>query len=122
MEMHGDDEFALAFDYASGGTAERVQNPLWRIKEMFFGARLRRSVAIVKAFGKRIVDSAVDDREKGQSAATATSGGSGTHEKLDQISGSLIQSLLDSIGDREMVADAALNYLSAGVYPFLFPR
>lgn len=115
--MHGDDEFTLAFDYASGGTAERVQNPLWRITEIFFGAGLRRSVAVVKAFGKRIVDSAVEDREKGQFAVTTTDGGTGSHEKLDQISGSLIQSLLESLGDREMVADAALNYLSAGVYP-----
>ncbi|ROW08218.1 hypothetical protein VMCG_03085 [Cytospora schulzeri] len=114
MDMHGDDEFTLAFDYASGATAERVQNPLWRITEIFFGAGLRRSVAVVKAFGKRIVDSAVDDREKGQSNVTATNGESGNYERLDQISGSLIQSLLDSLGDREMVADAALNYLSAG--------
>ncbi|KUI69205.1 Cytochrome P450 94A1 [Cytospora mali] len=116
MNMHGDDEFTLAFDYASGATAERVQNPLWRITEIFFGAGLRRSVAIVKAFGKRIVDSAIEEREKGQeqSVDIVTNGSSGSHERLDQISGSLIQSLLDSLGDREMVADAALNYLSAG--------
>lgn len=113
--MHGDDEFTLAFDHASGGTAERVQNPLWRIKEIFFGARLRRSVAIVKAFGKRIVDSAVEDRMKGQSAIAATNNESESDERLGQISGSLIQSLLESLGDRDMVADAALNYLSAGV-------
>jgi hypothetical protein len=30
------------------------------------------------------------------------------------ISGSLIKSLLNSIDDHQMVADAALNYLSAG--------
>jgi cytochrome P450 len=35
-------------------------------------------------------------------------------EKLDEVSGSLIQSLLDSIGDEELVADSALNFLSAG--------
>ncbi len=32
------------------------------------------------------------------------------------ISGSLIKSLLNSIDDHQMVADAALNYLSAGKF------
>lgn len=115
MEMHADDDFTLAFDYASGATAERVQNPLWPLTEVFLGARMRKSVAIVKAFGKRIVDRAVEDRQ-------ATGGGgkkrgvvsANEDEKLDDVSGTLIQSLLDSIGDEQMVADAALNYLSAG--------
>lgn len=110
--MHADDDFTLAFDYASGATAERVQNPLWPITEVVLGAKMRKSIAIVKAFGKRIVDSAVEDRGKGAKPTTANS----DHEKLDDISGSLIQSLLDSIGDKQMVADAALNYLSAGAH------
>lgn len=108
MEMHADDDMSVAFDYASGVCAERVQNPLWRIKEIFFGHRMRKSVATVKAFGKRIVDSAIRDREKGTSLLTAE------NDKMDQVSGSLIQSLLDAIGDEKVVADAALNYLSAG--------
>lgn len=113
MEMHADDDFTDAFDYASGVTAERVQNPMWRIKELFMGARMRKSLAVTKAFGKRIVDSAIEDREKDGKHTVA-----GEDEKLDEMSGSLIQSLLDAIGDREMVADAALNYLSAGkVFP-----
>jgi len=33
---------------------------------------------------------------------------------LGNMSGSLINSLLESIDDHQMVADAALNYLSAG--------
>lgn len=115
MEMHADDDFTDAFDYASGVTAERVQNPMWRVKELFTGARMRRSLAVTKAFGKRIVDSAVQHRENDVKRAVA-----GEDEKLDEISGTLIQSLLDAIGDREMVADAALNYLSAGkVLPHL---
>lgn len=111
MEMHADDDFTVAFDHASGVCAERVQNPLWQIKEIFFGAKMRRSVASVKAFGKRIVDSAVEDRERGLKGPAAAAPDT---DNLDEISGSLIQSLLDSIGDRDMVADAALNYLSAG--------
>src|SRR4051812_8336333 len=114
MDMHADDDFTLAFDYASGVTAERVQNPLWRVTELFFGARLRKSIAIVKIYGKRIVDSAVQDRERGVKETTSSPNQPEDDEKLEKISGSLIQSLLDSIGDREMVADAALNYLSAG--------
>lgn len=113
MEMHADDDFTLAFDYASGATAERVQNPLWPITEVLFGAKMRKSIAIVKAFGKRIVDSAVEDRQDGDESVTSATPPNG---KLDEISGSLIQSLLDSIGDKQMVADAALNYLSAGMH------
>lgn len=117
MEMHADDDFTLAFDYASGATAERVQNPLWRVTEVFFGAKLRKSIAIVKTYGKRIVDTAVQDRERGAKDTANSSGQPEKDEKLDKISGSLIQSLLDSIGDHGMVADAALNYLSAGISP-----
>lgn len=115
MEMHADDDFTLAFDYASGAAAERVQNPLWRVKEVFFGARLRKSIAIVKTYGKQIVDTAIQNRERGAKDTNAISPSPHeSDEKLDRISGSLIQSLLDSIGDRGIVADSALNYLSAG--------
>lgn len=117
MEMHADDDFTLAFDFASGAMAERVQNPLWRITEIFFGAKLRKSISIVKTYGKQIVDTATQHRERGAKDTSGSSNIPESDEKLDKISGSLIQSLLDSIGDREMVADAALNYLSAGSSP-----
>lgn len=117
MEMHADDDFTLAFDYASGATAERVQNPLWRVTEIFLGARLRKSIVTVKTYGKQIVDTAIQKRERGAKDVAGPPNAPGGDEKLDKISGSLIQSLLDSIGDREMVADAALNYLSAGTSP-----
>lgn len=123
MEMHADDAFTVAFDHASGATAERVQNPLWQVTELFLGARMRKSIAIVKEFGKRIVDSAVEDREKANIAgktSTAAASEQPSAEKLDEISGTLIQSLLDAIGDKQMVADAALNYLSAGACPSLY--
>lgn len=105
MEMHADDDFTVAFEYASGATAERFQNPLWFLTEFVTGARFRKSVSIVKSYGQRIVASAVADRNGSKTDAP---------DKLDDISGSLIQSLLDSIGDEQLVADAALNYLSAG--------
>lgn len=145
MEMRSGDEFDLAFEYASGATAERFQNPLWQLTDVFFGRRLRRAVATIRKFGNEIVASAVRDREnskaraagagalsdRGNSKAPAAgasavsdrenskapavgAGESTPGSRLDEISGSLIQSLLDSIGDHEIVADAALNYLSAG--------
>lgn len=109
MEMHADDEFAVAFDYASGVTAERFQNPLWFLTEMINGSRLRKSITTVKAFGQNIVSSAMEDRKTRSQRRILNTGGG-----LAPVSGSLVQSLLDSIGDEELVADAALNYLSAG--------
>ncbi|KAK6218140.1 hypothetical protein LQW54_002890 [Pestalotiopsis sp. IQ-011] len=105
MEMHADDEFTMAFEHASGETTARFQNPLWFITEIFTGFKFRKSLATVASYGKKIVQSAVRDRHSGK-------GGDGT--KLDEISGSLIQSLLDSIDNEKIVADSALNYLSAG--------
>ncbi|CAK7197581.1 hypothetical protein SEUCBS139899_000229 [Sporothrix eucalyptigena] len=129
MEMHADDEFTVAFDYASGITTERFQNPLWFITETISGsADLRQSLAVVKAFGHRIVSTAVADRKaqhgglKDSSTTTSSKwtpsstaqSASAAENKINEVSGSLIQSLLDAISDQDVVADAALNYLSAG--------
>lgn len=105
MEMHADDEFTMAFEHASGATTSRFQNPLWFITEPFTGSRFRKSLAVVKSYGNKIVQSAVKDRNLGKDVDGS---------KLDDISGSLIQSLLDSIDNEKIVADSALNYLSAG--------
>jgi hypothetical protein len=71
------------------------------------GGEFKRAVAEVKAFGSMIVSNAIESK---QSKETETKLNSSTSD----ISGSLINSLLDSIDDHQMVADAALNYLSAG--------
>ncbi|KAK0628729.1 cytochrome P450 [Bombardia bombarda] len=113
MEMHADDEFSTSFDHASGGTAERFQNPMWYINEVLFGSQLRASMKVVREFGRRIVASAVKDR-RDQQTRKEENVFVEDESKLDQISGSLIQSLLDAIGDEKIVADAALTYLSAG--------
>ncbi|KAG9231198.1 cytochrome P450 [Amylocarpus encephaloides] len=109
-EMHHSDPFSEAFDFASGATGERFQNPLWKLTEIFFGHRFRESVQEVKSFGSEIVRTAVANNE------TKTDHGfaSDTSDTLQSVSGSLINSLLESIGDHQMVADAALNYLTAG--------
>lgn len=106
MNIHNSDPFSRSFDFASGATGKRFQNPLWQITEIFFGGEFRDSVARVKAFGSMLVANAVEARK--------TEKGVGPKTSFGQVSGSLINSLLDSIDDQQMVADAALNYLSAG--------
>ncbi|TGO17082.1 hypothetical protein BTUL_0021g00820 [Botrytis tulipae] len=107
MDMRSGDPFSLAFEYASGATGKRFQNPLWPVTEMVFGGRFRSSIAKVKAFGTEIVSNAVRARQEKSQV-------NNEQNSLDSISGSLINSLLESIDDHQMVADAALNYLSAG--------
>lgn len=104
MEMHADDDFSQAFEYASGATGRRVQNPFWQLTELLTGGELRRSLRVVKSFGRQIVAQAISSRPSQESSQT-TKGA---------LSGTLIYSLLDAIPDPQLVADAALNYLSAG--------
>ena len=107
--MHNSDAFSSAFDFASGKTGERFQNPLWQITEMFLGSPFRKAIHDVKSFGTKIVATAVKSR---QSKMISDPRG----KTFEAISGSLIHSFLDSLDDHEMVANAALNYLSAGRY------
>lgn len=64
-------------------------------------------MAQVKAFGSMIVSNALQSKQSSEQKTAVNS-------SLDGVSGSLINSLLDTIDDHQMVADAALNYLSAG--------
>jgi hypothetical protein len=64
-------------------------------------------VAQVKAFGSMIVSNAIQTKQDKEKETKLD-------PSLGDMSGSLIHSLLDSIDDHRMVADAALNYLSAG--------
>lgn len=104
MDIKSTGAFSRAFEYASGATGQRFQNPLWQVTELFTGKRLRQSLAEVKSFGQEIVANAVKAREMKEPQ----------DDELATISGSLIYALLDSIPDHQIVADAALNYLSAG--------
>ena len=116
MEMSASTPFSHAFDFASGAIAERFQNPLWRITECFFGGRFRKAVAEVKAFGSSVVATALDKRRNREQIDQTSRVDT---RKLDQVPGSLINSFIDEIKDPEMVADAALNFLSAGRFMFL---
>jgi cytochrome P450 len=76
------------------------------VTELLFGARFRKALVLVKAFGGRIVEKATRDSEHPTRDAEVA--------RKPSTEGSLIQSLLDALGDQTLVADAALNYLSAG--------
>jgi len=107
MDMHNSDAFSSAFDFASGKTGERFQNPLWQVTELFMGSQFRKAVREVRSFGAAIVANAVASRQSNRDIDTQS-------KMSKAMSGSLVYSLLDSIDDHQVVADAALNYLSAG--------
>ena len=114
MDMPASLPFSKSFDFASGATAERFQNPFWKLKEFFFGALLRKAVFDIKAFGHKIVSAAVQRRQEGRGSSTYD-----TAKEADPLRNNLINSLLDNIDDHQMVADAAMNYLSAGKWALL---
>ncbi|KAH7009034.1 cytochrome P450 [Ilyonectria destructans] len=105
VEMHADDDFTRAFDHASGEIAKRFQNPFWRFTELVTGMKLRQSVRIMKSYGQNLVAQAVARRN----GRNDTGVGKGYDEGP-----SLIDKLLNCLGDEALVADSALNYLSAG--------
>ena len=109
MDMPASLPFSKSFDFASGATAERFQNPFWKLKEFFLGAPLRKAVFDIKVFGHTIVSAAVQKRQKERASIEYD-----IVKIADPLRNNLINSLLDNIDDQQMVADAAMNYLSAG--------
>ena len=109
MDMDSSHPFSKAFDFASGAIGNRFQNPIWKVTEFFSGSFLRQAFREVKKFGDVIVKNAVQKRcvDKGVSRDSDL-------ENSDVSEASLIDSLLDHVSDRAVVADAAMNYLSAG--------
>ena len=105
MDMPASLPFSKSFDLASGKIAERFQNPFWAITELLLGGPLKRAVNEVKTFSSMIVSDAVDKRDKASRLAK---------ENTYPLKNNLINALLDHIEDHEIVADAAMNYLSAG--------
>lgn len=101
--------FSKAFDFASGAIAERFQNPFWKIKEFFFGSPLRKAIIEIKQFGDTLVTAAVHKKSSTASQNQPAAGKPNTPSQNN-----LIDALLDHIQDHQIVADAAMNYLSAG--------
>ena len=109
MDMHGGLPFSKAFDFASGAVTARFTNPFWKPKEYLFGSKLRKAVKDVKDFGEQIVANSVHKRRQNASQAQQSS-----PPKGDAMQENLINALLDNISDHKVVADAAMNFLSAG--------
>lgn len=110
MDMPASLPFSKSFDFASGATGERFQNPFWKVKEYFLGDRFRKAVFEVKRFGNEIVSAAVDKRQKAMDKPVLDEG-----DKAKPLQDNLINALLDHVDDRQVAADAAMNYLSAGI-------
>ncbi len=106
MDLDTSSPFSCAFGYASDCIGLRFQNPLYRITELFTGSKLRRSIATVKAFGQQIVSNAQQPRSR-------LEGDDGILDPQSEY-GNLIDSLMQEFDDSSIVADAALNMLSAG--------
>ena len=107
MDMHGGLPFSKAFDFASGATTDRFTNPFWKVQELFFGRQLRTAIKEVKDFGCTVVTSAVAKRSSKASDAQASTTSS-------PLQSNLINALLDHLPTQDLVADAAMNFLSAG--------
>lgn len=109
MDMPASLPFSKSFDFASGATGERFQNPFWKLKEFVLGAPLRKAVFDVKVFGNSIVSAAIKKRQNESGLSK-----NDIIKNSDPRQNNLINSLLDHIDDHQVVADAAMNYLSAG--------
>ena len=115
MDMPSSLPFSQAFDYASGQVGERFQNPFWKIKERIFGAKMRSAVKEVKRFGDEIVAAAVERRkEQGTEPNKDQEKNDMADREQRQGHNPLIDSLLDHLPSPTIVADAAMNFLSAG--------
>ena len=112
MDIPSSLPFSRSFDYASGAIGNRFQNPFWRLTELLFGRQLSHAVAEVKRFGGVLVSAAAERRSN---VVDCTDAG-GLPFKRDDLRTNLIDSLLDHIDDKGVVADAAMNYLSAGIF------
>lgn len=109
MDMPASLPFSKSFDFASGAIGERFQNPFWKAKEFILGASLRKAIFDVKIFGSSIVSAATQKRKVKYGSSE-----NNIAKNSNPVQNNLIDSLLDHIDDHQVVADAAMNYLSAG--------
>ncbi|RVD83189.1 uncharacterized protein DFL_007588 [Arthrobotrys flagrans] len=107
MDLSNSHPFSEAFDYASDLTGLRFQNPLWKLNYYLFGQKFRRAVSIVKSFGNEIVRLAVCRRENNDTPINKDI-------ESTEDGGDLVDMLLDAVPEHHVVADSAVNFLSAG--------
>lgn len=106
MDLDSSHPFSKAFDYASDQVGRRFQNPAYPVTEFFFGSKLRDALAVVKQFGRKIVTKAKQERSNAAFESLVTND--------EPAFDTLIDSLMEALPNPEVVADAALNFLSAG--------
>lgn len=104
--MDASDSFSKAFDLASDCIGRRFQNPLYPLTELFNG-ELHAAFEEVRSFGQKIVAKA----KRTRSLAAFESLIDDTEPTFDTT---LINLLIESLGDEDLVAEASLNFLSAG--------
>ena len=106
MEISASSPFSKAFDYASSYIAARFQNPLYQITEILTDTKFQASLDEVKKFGLHIVSTAKKRRSHAAFESLVTNS--------DPVFGSLIDSLIEAFRNPNIVADSAMNFLSAG--------
>lgn len=112
MEISASSPFSKAFDHASGQIGLRFQNPLYWLTELFTGREFRTSLTQVKRFGRQIVTNARKRRARAAFESLITNDEPSPDDA--PTFGTLIDSLIEAFAVPEVVADAALNFLSAG--------
>ena len=108
MTISSTSPFSRAFDHASDHVALRFQNPLYRLTEVFTGTDFRTSLQEVKAFGRAIVANAKARRSHAAYDSLITN-----DPEPDQTN-TLIDALISAFDSDAIVADSAMNFLSAG--------
>lgn len=106
MDLDSTHPFSKAFDYASDQIGRRFQNPLYPLTEFLFGSRFRQALAEVRRFGRKIITKARQERSKAAFESLIND----EEPSFD----TLIDSLMEAFRDPTIVADSALNFLSAG--------
>lgn len=115
MEIDASSPFGRAFDHASSHVGLRFQNPLYWLTERFTGAGFRASLAEVKRFSRQIVANARKRRSRAAFESLITDGDDSTSASASDLGfGTLIDSLMEAFAEPQVVADSALNFLSAG--------
>ncbi|EXJ87016.1 hypothetical protein A1O3_03973 [Capronia epimyces CBS 606.96] len=112
MEISASSPFSKAFDHASGHIGLRFQNPLYRLTELFTGGDFRTSLAEVKRFGRQIVANARKRRARTAFESLITHDETPSEDAPEFET--LIDWLIEALAAPQLVADAALNFLSAG--------
>lgn len=105
MNLDSSHPFSKAFDYASDRIGRRFQNPLYSVTE-FFSSALQVALTEVKDFGQKIVARAKQRRSRTAFESLI--------DNEEPVFDTLIDSLLETFADAKIVADSALNFLSAG--------